>query len=103
MHRQQFTALAVNHRLPFALHLAHLLLHRRRFELLLNHIGQEDRLAAIGTEHFPLATRSQRLGDLRLVAKSLRESIALLIPAEIAPQPRHVLRVLHEMIMHVTQ
>ena len=69
MHRQQFAALVVNHRLPFALHLAHLLLRRRRVELLLDHIAQEDRFAAIRTEHLPLAAGSQRLGDLRLVGK----------------------------------
>ncbi|MEK7684346.1 MAG: hypothetical protein AAB466_02860, partial [Verrucomicrobiota bacterium] len=71
--------------------------------LRLDHIAQEDRFAAIRTEHLPLAAGSQRLGDLRLVAKSLSEGVALLVSAEIAPQPRHVLRVLHEVIMHVTQ
>ncbi|MBI4659483.1 MAG: hypothetical protein HY735_11640 [Verrucomicrobia bacterium] len=55
--------LVVNHRLPFALHLAHLLLHRRRIELLLDHIAQQDRFAAIRTEHLPLAAGSQRFRD----------------------------------------
>jgi hypothetical protein len=32
MHRQQFAAFVINHRLPFVLHLAHLLLRRWRIE-----------------------------------------------------------------------
>jgi hypothetical protein len=70
MHRQQFAALVVNHRPPFALYLAHPFLHRRRFELLLDHLAQEDQFAAAGTEDFLLAAQSQRLRVLRLVAKS---------------------------------
>ena len=102
-HQDQLAALVVEHHLRFALHLAHLLFYRRRFELLLDHIAQQDQFAAIRTKDLPLAAGTQRLVDLPLIAESLREAIALFVRTRVVPQPHHLHRVLRQVIVYVSQ